>query len=347
MPVNMISIVTETTRTHRLCVAPMMDWTDRHCRYFLRQVSSSAFLYTEMITTGALLHGNVERHLAFSAGEHPVAAQLGGSEPVELAKCAALVEQFGYNEVNLNIGCPSERVQRGAFGACLMAEPELVADCVRAMREAVKIPVTIKHRIGLNAMEDFSLVEKFVKTVSEAGCGTFIVHARNAVLKGLSPKENREIPPLRYEYVYRLKKDFPRLEFVINGGISSWPSIEKHFLHTDGVMLGRAAYHDPWLLADEGNSRDLVVRKMHEYCKKSVSHGVSLRHIARHMLGLYHGHRRARLWRRMLSDAARLSQNDPALLLEALDAVEGVKSGTSSSESSHERRTQTQQIQVG
>ncbi|HEV2007577.1 MAG TPA: tRNA dihydrouridine(20/20a) synthase DusA, partial [Burkholderiales bacterium] len=180
----MNSLVTETTRAHRLCVAPMMDWTDRHCRYFLRQVSASAFLYTEMITTGALLHGNVERHLAFSAEEHPVAAQLGGSEPDELAKCAALVEQFGYDEVNLNIGCPSERVQRGAFGACLMAEPELVADCVRAMREAVRIPVTVKHRTGLNAMEDFSFMEKFVKTVSEAGCRTFIVHARNAVLKG-------------------------------------------------------------------------------------------------------------------------------------------------------------------
>ena len=217
----------------------MMDWTDRHCRYFLRQVSSSAFLYTEMITTGALLHGNVERHLAFSAEEHPVAAQLGGSEPEELAKCAKLVEQYGYDEVNLNIGCPSERVQRGAFGACLMAEPELVADCVRAMRAAVKIPVTVKHRMGLNSADEYSFVEKFVGIVSGAGCRTFIAHARNAVLKGLSPKENREIPPLKYEYVYRLKRDFPALEFVLNGGIT------KNEAHpgVDGIMLGRAAYH--------------------------------------------------------------------------------------------------------
>ena len=308
--------------SHRICTAPMMDWTDRHCRYFLRQVSAGAFLYTEMITTGALLHGNVERHLAFSAEEHPVAAQLGGSEPDELGKCAALVEQFGYDEVNLNVGCPSERVQRGAFGACLMAEPELVADCVRAMREAVRIPVTVKHRTGLNAIDDYSFLEKFIKTVSGAGCRSFIVHARNAVLKGLSPKENREVPPLRYEYVYRLKRDFPSLEIVVNGGISSWSSIEKHLLQVDGAMLGRAAYHDPWVIADEGNSRALVVRKMHEYCVKSVSRGVSLRHVARHVLGLYHGHPRARLWRRMLSDSTRISQNEPALLLEAPDAVE-------------------------
>ncbi|MEK6245590.1 MAG: tRNA dihydrouridine(20/20a) synthase DusA, partial [Pseudomonadota bacterium] len=266
-----MNLATETTRAHRLCVAPMMDWTDRHCRFFLRQVSSGAFLYTEMITTGALLHGNVERHLAFSPQEHPVGAQLGGSEPDELAKCAKLVEQYGYDEINLNIGCPSERVQRGAFGACLMAEPELVADCVRAMREAVRIPVTVKHRTGLNAMEDFSFMEKFVRTVSEAGCRTFIVHARNAVLKGLSPKENREIPPLKYEYVYRLKKDFPNLEFIMNGGISTKQEIENKQSKVDGVMLGRAAYHQPWVIADDGNSRDLVTRKMHEYCKKSVS----------------------------------------------------------------------------
>jgi tRNA-dihydrouridine synthase A len=300
----------------------MMDWTDRHCRYFLRQVSSSAFLYSEMITTGALLHGNVERHLAFSAEEHPVAAQLGGSEPDELARCAKLVEQYGYDEVNLNIGCPSERVQRGAFGACLMAEPELVADCVRAMQEAVRIPVTVKHRIGLNAMEDFSFVERFVGTVSAAGCRTFFVHARNAVLKGLSPKENREVPPLKYEYAYRLKQIFPSLEIVVNGGISSSLSIEKHLSHVDGAMLGRAAYHDPWLLADDGKSRQDVVLAMVAYLRKILSNEVRVRNVARHMLGLYHGHRRARLWRRMLSDSARLSQNDLALLLDAVEAVE-------------------------
>ena len=312
----------------------MMDWTDRHCRYFLRQVSSSAFLYTEMITTGALLHGNVERHLAFNAEEHPVAAQLGGSEPDELARCAKLVEQYGYDEVNLNIGCPSERVQRGAFGACLMAEPELVADCVRAMREAVKIPVTVKHRTGLNAMDDFSFMENFVGTVSRAGCRTFIVHARNAVLKGLSPKENREVPPLKYEYVFRLKRDFPALEIVLNGGVARKDPVPG----VDGVMLGRTAYHDPWVLADEGKTRSDVVKAIVKYAAKQAS----LRHVARHMLGLYHGHRRARLWRRMLSDAARLSQNDPALLLEAMEAVES----TESQEVHDERRSQAPQVQV-
>jgi tRNA-dihydrouridine synthase A len=316
----------------------MMDWTDRHCRYFLRQVSSSAFLYTEMITTGALLHGNVERHLAFSAEEHPLAAQLGGSEPDDLAKCARLVEQYGYDEVNLNIGCPSERVQRGAFGACLMAEPELVADCVRAMREAVKIPVSVKHRMGLNSMDDYSFVEKFVKTVSEAGCTTFIAHARNAVLKGLSPKENREVPPLKYEYVYRLKRGFPSLEFVLNGGITK--NIPN--ANVDGIMLGRAAYHDPWVLADDGKTRRAVVLAMHGYLRKILSNEVKVRNISRHLLGLYHGHRRARLWRRMLSDSARLSQNDPALLLEAMEAVE---SGIDQ-ETVHERRHQAEQIEI-
>ena len=309
----------------------MMDWTDRHCRYFLRQVSSSAFLYSEMITTGALLHGDVERHLAFSAQEHPVAAQLGGSEPQDLASCARLVEQYGYDEVNLNIGCPSERVQRGAFGACLMAEPALVADCVRAMREAVRIPITVKHRLGLDAMDDFSFMQRFVDTVSRAGCATFIVHARNAVLQGLSPKENREVPALRYEYVRRLKQVFPALEIVLNGGITKQDPVPG----VDGVMLGRAAYHDPWVLSDPGNDRRKVVIAMHAYAKKILSKETQLRHVARHMLGLYHGHRRARLWRRMLSDAAGLLRNDPALLLEALDAVE-----SGAKEFADERRTE-------
>jgi tRNA-dihydrouridine synthase A len=303
---------------HRLCVAPMMDWTDRHCRYFLRQVSSRARLYTEMITTGALLHGDVERHLAFSEQEHPVALQLGGSEPVELARCAKLGEAYGYDEINLNIGCPSERVQRGAFGACLMAEPELVAACVASIKDAVSLPVTVKHRIGVNDVQDYSFVKRFVDTVAQAGCKTFIVHARNAVLKGLSPKENREIPPLKYGYVHRLKDDFPDLEIVINGGIQTWDEIRSHLARVDGVMLGRAAYHNPWLLADAGKSRSDVVRAMVEYAK-----GVdSLRHVTRHMLGLYHGHKKARLWRRMLSDADRLKHNRPELLLEALELVE-------------------------
>src|SRR5690349_12170475 len=300
----------------------MMDWSDRHFRYFMRQISAQAFLYTEMITTGALLHGDVERHLAFSPEEHPVGVQLGGSEPEDLARCARIAEDYGYDEINLNIGCPSERVQRGAFGACLMAEPELVADCVKAIRENVRVPVTVKHRLGLDRNDSYDFVLKFVDTVSKAGCQTFMVHARNAVLKGLSPKENREIPPLRYDAAYRLKKDFPGLEIVLNGGLKDIAPVPQ----VDGIMLGRAAYHQPWVLRDSGNSRQKVIEAMQIYCKNRIAAGASLRHVARHMLGLYHGHPRARLWRRMLSDAARLSQNDPALLLEAMTAVEsGIK----------------------
>jgi tRNA-dihydrouridine synthase A len=315
----------------------MMDWTDRHCRYFLRQVSARAFLYTEMITTGALLHGDVERHLAFSKAEHPVAAQLGGSEPEDLAHCARLVEQFGYDEVNLNCGCPSERVQKGSFGACLMAEPSLVAECVLAMRESVSTPVTVKHRTGVDQIEDYEFLARFVDVVARAGCNTFIVHARNAVLKGLSPKENREIPPLKHHYVYRLKQDFPQLEIVINGGITAREQIDHHLAQVDGAMLGRAAYHDSWLLADAGKSRAEVVRAMAGYAASVPA----LRHVARHMLGLYHGQPRARLWRRMLSDPARLSQNDPRLLLDALDAVESAPK-----ETPHERRSQAEEFQA-
>jgi tRNA-dihydrouridine synthase A len=296
----------------------MMDWTDRHCRYFLRQISARARLYTEMITTGALIHGDVDRHLKFDPAEHPVALQLGGSEPDELAACAKLGEQYGYDEINLNIGCPSERVQKGSFGACLMAEPRLVAFCVSAIRSAVDLPVTVKHRTGIDDVQAYDFLRSFVDIVSSAGCNTFIAHARNAVLKGLSPKENREVPPLKYDYVYRLKQDFPQLEFVINGGITRWDEINSHLQKTDGVMLGRAAYHNPWLLADPGKTRAQVVRQMYAYAKDQAS----LRHVTRHMLGLYYGHPRARLWRRMLSDAQNLKENRAELLLEALDAVE-------------------------
>jgi len=300
----------------------MMDWTDRHCRYFLRQVSSSARLYTEMITTGALIHGDVERHLGFDSSEHPLALQLGGSEPDELAHCAKLGEQYGYDEINLNIGCPSERVQRGAFGACLMAEPDLVSECIERIRSGTQLPVTVKHRTGIDKVEEYSYVRDFVGTVSLAGCTTFIVHARNAILKGLSPKENREVPPLKYDYVYRLKQDFPALTIVINGGIVSREQIDLHLEHVDGVMLGRAAYHNPWLLADAGKTRAEVVGKMAAYARDAIAMGFSLRNVTRHMLGLYHATPRARLWRRMLSDSALLQRNDPALLLQALDAVE-------------------------
>ena len=298
----------------------MMDWTDRHCRFFLRQVNATARLYTEMIATGALIHGDVERHLAFSPEEHPLAVQLGGCDPHELSLSAEKAEAYGYDEVNLNIGCPSERVQKGAFGACLMAEPELVAQCVSEIRKSVKVPVTVKHRTGVDAIEDYAFLKGFVETVAAAGCSTFIVHARNAILKGLSPKENREIPPLKYEYVYRLKQDFPSLTIVINGGITTKQAMREHLQHVDGVMLGRAAYHDPWVLSDGARTRAEVVFSMKEYFEKQKD--VPLRSVVRHMLGLYHGEPKARLWRRMLSDAGNLKRNDPALLLEALEAVE-------------------------
>ena len=301
----------------------MMDWSDRHYRYFMRQIAPQARVYTEMITTGALLHGDVDRHLAFSAEEHPIALQLGGSEPADLVHGARLGARYGYDEINLNIGCPSERVQRGAFGACLMAEPELVARCVQAIRQAVPLPVTVKHRIGIDQVEDYSFVRDFVGTVSQAGCRTFIVHARNAVLKGLSPKENREIPPLKYHYVHQLKRDFPQLEIVINGGITTRAEIEGQLAQVDGVMLGRAAYHDPWVLAEPDKTRAGIVQRMVEYARRH--RGVPLRAIVRHMLGLYHGQPHARLWRRLLSDAERLKQNRPELLLEALERVESAE----------------------
>ncbi|HEX6793291.1 MAG TPA: tRNA dihydrouridine(20/20a) synthase DusA [Casimicrobiaceae bacterium] len=317
--------------THTFCTAPMMDWTDRHCRYFFRLLSRRARLYTEMITAPALAHGDVPRHLDFDPAEHPVALQLGGSDPRELAHAARLGERWGYDEINLNCGCPSERVQTGSFGACLMAEPALVGDCVRAMRDAVQVPVTVKHRIGLDANEDYGFVRDFVGTVSQAGCDVFVVHARNAVLKGLSPKENREVPPLRYAFVHRLKTDFPQLAFVLNGGIVDFDTIERELAHVDGVMLGRAAYHDPWLLAGvdtrifgepaAAQSRAQVVEALVPYAKHALAQGATLRAIARHVLGLYHGVRGGRRFRQMLSDAARLADADTSLLEDALRVV--------------------------
>ncbi|MFO1205654.1 MAG: tRNA dihydrouridine(20/20a) synthase DusA [Burkholderiales bacterium] len=322
---------TATRSPHRLCTAPMMDWSDRHCRYFFRLLAPHARLYTEMVTTGALLHGDVERHLRFDRTESPVALQLGGSEPDALAACARLGAAQGYDEINLNCGCPSERVQQGAFGACLMREPELVADCVRAMREAVRVPVTVKHRLGVDAIESFDFVERFVKVVADAGCDTFIVHARNAILSGLSPKGNRSVPRLRYDDVYRLKREFPQLAIVVNGGVDAPSASAAHLTRVDGVMLGRAAYHDSYLLAaldaqlfgGSPASRADVVRAMASYAEREAASGTPLRAIVRHMLGLYQGQPRARLWRRLLSDPSRLASHDPRLLLEALALVEG------------------------
>ncbi len=309
----------------------MMDWSDRHCRYFFRQLAPRARLYTEMVTTGALLRGDAARHLRFDPAESPVALQVGGSEPVALARCARLGEDWGYAEINLNCGCPSERVQQGAFGACLMREPELVADCVRAMREAVSIPVTVKHRLGVDDIDAFDFVRRFVEVVARAGCSTFIVHARNAILKGLSPKDNRSVPPLQYGYVYRLKEAFPELGIVANGGIGSLAAIDAHSARVDGVMLGRAAYHDSYLLAAAdarlsggvAPTRADVVRAMAVYAERERRGGTPLRAITRHLLGLYQGEPRARGWRRMLSDAARLARGEPGLLLEALALAEG------------------------
>ena len=305
----------------------MMDWTDRHCRFYFRSMSRRARLYTEMITAPALVHGDVDRHLAFDPAEHPVALQLGGSDTRELAHAARLGERYGYDEINLNCGCPSQRVQTGSFGACLMAEPALVAECVCAMRDAVSLPVTVKHRIGLDANEDYGFVRDFVGTIAQAGCDVFIVHARNAVLKGLSPKENREIPPLRYEVVRRLKLDFPDLVFVLNGGLVDLDAIERELAFVDGVMIGRAAYHDPWLLsgvdarlfgeAAPVATREAAIAALVAYAERELAAGTPLRAIARHVLGLYHGMAGGRRFRRILSDAARLHDADVSLLTEA------------------------------
>jgi tRNA-dihydrouridine synthase A len=299
----------------------MLDWTDHHCRFFHRLLSKNVRLYSEMVTTGALMHGDVVRHLTFNAEEHPLALQLGGSEPHDLAHCARLGEQWGYDEINLNCGCPSERVQRGAFGACLMNEPLLVADCVKAMVDSVSVPVTVKHRIGIDQLEDYTFVRDFIGEVSRAGCTVFIVHARNAWLKGLSPKDNREVPPLRYERVYQLKRDFPDLVLVINGGITTSEQVLQHLQHVDGVMLGREAYHNPWWLAEwdaqfypDGEagcdsstaspaSRESVELQMVDYMQfQHKQHGTPWPAVARHMLGLRHGLPGARRWRQVWSN---------------------------------------------
>ena len=310
----------------------MMDWTDRHCRMFHRQITRHTWLYTEMVTTGAVIHGDKARHLDFNDEEHPVALQLGGSERDDLAQSAKFGEQWGYDEINLNCGCPSERVQRGAFGACLMAEPMLVADCVKAMRDAVSIDVTVKHRIGIDDVDSYDFVRDFVGQVADAGCRTFIVHARNAILKGLSPKENREIPPLRYERAYQLKKDFPQLEIIINGGIKTLTEIDEHLLHVDGVMLGREAYHNPYLMAafdaryyddtTPARSRAEVIEAMLPYISAQLEQGgPRLNSIVRHMLGLMAGLPGARGFRQRLSDAKQLASGDPELLRRAAEAM--------------------------
>ena len=297
----------------RMSVAPMMDWTDRHCRYLHRLLTRHTLLYTEMVNVGGILFGGTERHLRYNAEEHPVALQLGGNEPGKLAQAARLGEQWGYDEINLNCGCPSDRVQRGAFGASLMKSPTLVADCVKAMVDVVEVPVTVKHRIGLDKDESYAFVRDFIGTVQDAGCKVFIVHARNAWLQGLSPKENREIPPLRYEVAHRLKQDFPHLTIAINGGICTDEVVQEQLQHVDGVMVGREAYHNPWWLArwdslyfgapERQLSVEAVEDAMVDYMEREAAqYGTSWYAIARHMLGLRHGLSGARRWRQVWSD---------------------------------------------
>lgn len=315
-------------KASRFCVAPMLDWTDRHCRFFHRLISRRALLYTEMVTTGALIHGDHHRFLQFNQAEHPLALQLGGSNPRELALCAKMAEDYGYDEVNLNVGCPSDRVQNGRFGACLMIEPELVADCVAAMRQTVTIPVTVKSRIGVDERDSYPELVHFIATIAAAGCKTFIVHARKAWLSGLSPKQNREVPPLRYDIVYQLKQDFPQLEIILNGGVTTLDQVEEMLQQLDGVMVGREAYHNPYLLTDvdrrmfgdtaTGISRQEIIAELIPYVHEQLKTGARLNNVARHILGLFHGEPGARSWRRYLSEHACKPGANESVILKAL-----------------------------
>jgi tRNA-dihydrouridine synthase A len=314
-----------------VAVAPMMDWTDRHCRYLLRQISKHALLYTEMVTTGALLNGDRDRFLRHDSCEHPLALQLGGSEPRQLAECSRIGEDAGYDEINLNVGCPSDRVQSGRFGACLMAEPALVADCIMAMTQAVSVPVTVKTRIGIDDRDSYDELADFITCVQQAGCETFIIHARKAFLQGLSPKENRTVPPLNYAFAYRIKQQYPELCVVINGGITDLAAAERHLTTVDGVMLGRSAYHNPYILADVDRrlfqdtrpspSREEVVLRMLPYIERELNQGSPLKHITRHMLGLFQGMPGARHWRRHLSQHGPRSGACIEVITQALDIL--------------------------
>ena len=312
-------------------IAPMLDWTDRHDRYFLRLISQHALLYTEMVTTGAILFGDAEKYLGFNEAEHPVAVQLGGSDPDALSRCAKIVEQMGYDEINLNVGCPSDRVKSGNFGACLMAEPKLVADCVHAMKSAVSIPVTVKHRIGIDDRDSWEHLCEFIETVSAQGSDAFIVHARKAWLQGLSPKQNREIPPLNYEVVHKLKKTYPDNEFIINGGFKTLQDASEQLKHVDGVMMGREAYHNPYILKDVDEiffnqphkdiSRHEILNNMQSYVEAELKKGTRLNSITRHIMGLFHAQGGARLWRRYLSENATKKGADWSVVLAAVDQL--------------------------
>jgi tRNA-dihydrouridine synthase A len=327
----MFDQLTPKNLSHRFCVAPMMDWTDRHCRYFLRLLSRHALLYTEMVSTGALLHGDTQRLLGFDAAEQPLALQLGGSEPAELAACSKLGQDAGYREINLNVGCPSDRVQHYRMGACLMAEPTLVADCIKAMQDVVDIPVTVKCRIGIDQLDSQQYLDDFVGTVAASGCSHFIVHARIALLQGLSPKENREIPPLNYPRVYHLKQKHPELTIVINGGIRTLEECALHLAQVDGVMLGREAYHNPWLLHDvdsslfgaaqRRDSRFDVIEAFYPYVEQQLQQGRLLHHMTRHVLGLFQGVPGGKRFRRHLSEQANRKGAGLDVLHEAVALV--------------------------
>ena len=317
--------------SRRFCVAPMLDWTDRHERYFLRLISANAWLYTEMVTVGALMNGDNHRHLYFDKSEHPIALQLGGSDPQALAECAKMAEDYGYDEVNINVGCPSDRVQKGAFGACLMAEPSLIAECVDAMCSAVDIPITVKNRLGIDDQNEEESLHQFVDIVAQAGCETFIIHARKAWLKGLSPKENRDVPPLNYKLVYQIKQEYPELEIVINGGIKTMEACLDHLQYVDGVMVGREAYHNPYLLMQVDNaiyghasdvlSRKQVLQQYFSYVEDQIKQGSHLKHMSRHLLGLFQGQTGAKAWRRHISENAHKEGVGIELLQEAMAMV--------------------------
>jgi tRNA-dihydrouridine synthase A len=324
-------IITNQTPSHRVSIAPMMDWTDRHCRYFHRQISKYSMLYTEMVTTGAIIHGKSD-YLAYNEEEHPVALQLGGSDPKAMAHCAKIAEQRGYDEVNINVGCPSDRVQSGMFGACLMARPDLVAQCVSEMRKVVDIPVTVKCRIGIDDSDEYQFLADFIETVEAAGCGSFTVHARKAWLKGLSPKQNRERPPLNYDRVYQLKQKHANLEITINGGITTETAMAEHLQHVDGVMIGREAYQNPYFLAgvdqqfygcsDAIPTRLEIIERMLPYIESQLSQGATVWHIVRHMLGLFQSQPGARAFRRHLSENHSKNQKNPQILLDAVALIE-------------------------
>jgi len=316
-------------------IAPMLDWTDRHDRYFLRLISRHTLLYTEMVTTGAILFGDKNRHLDFNPSEQPLAIQLGGSDPKDLAECAKIAEQWGYQEINLNVGCPSDRVQSGKFGACLMAEPELVRDCLKAMIEAVSIPVSVKTRIGIDRQDSYDELHHFVSTVMQSGCRVFIIHARKAWLDGLSPKQNREIPPLCYDKVYKIKEQFPELEVIINGGIKTIEECEQHLKFVDGVMIGREAYQNPYLLVDFDDvffhdqhpkpEREEIISSLLPYVENHLEEGGKLQQISRHLLGLFQSVPGAKYWRRTISENAHLDGAGIEVLTSALEAVQLVK----------------------